>query len=293
MAVHGQAVEDAAQAVLVCWNDPKLAALARSDEAFRDEAMSEILQLEQSMVPAGLGSLARPGTPPRFAAGLGRCSPRVRRGGDAGTIMADDDLLASACLLRLKGDDEAARRYADEVRGLPEPAHRLHGPDGTPIPEPSMLRCASGSASSTTCRPSHRISSRGPRRRTSRRARARRGTSWAQPSSAPAGSTRRSAGSSSRWQSEPDWPNHGLNAYGLALAHHRLGHPDQARRWLDVAERWLDRLDRIYTVEGPGVLTGQPPAPVSFEFWVYAQVLRREAAGPILDRSFPADPFAR
>jgi len=43
---HGrldQAVEDG---VLACWNDPKLAALARSDEAFRGEAVSEILQLQ-------------------------------------------------------------------------------------------------------------------------------------------------------------------------------------------------------------------------------------------------------
>ncbi len=92
---------------------------------------------------------------------------------------------------------------------------------------------------------------------------------------------------------QPDWPNHGLNAYGLALAHHRLGHPDEARRWLDIAEHWLDRLDRTYAVEAPGVLTGQPQVPVSFEFWVYAQVLRREAAGPILDATFPTDPFAR
>lgn len=80
---------------------------------------------------------------------------------------------------------------------------------------------------------------------------------------------------------------------GLALAHHRLGHPADARRWLTIAERWLQRLDGIYTAEAPGVLTGQPQAPVPFEFWVYAQVLRREAAGRILDRDFPTDPFAR
>jgi tetratricopeptide (TPR) repeat protein len=92
---------------------------------------------------------------------------------------------------------------------------------------------------------------------------------------------------------QPDWPNHGLNAYGLALAHHRLGHPDDACRWLDIGERWLDRLDRIYKVEAPSVLTGQPQTPVSFEFWVYAEFLRRATAGPILDKIFPADPFAR
>ena len=38
-----RAVEDAAQAVLLYWHDPKLVELARSDEAFRDEALSEIL----------------------------------------------------------------------------------------------------------------------------------------------------------------------------------------------------------------------------------------------------------
>jgi hypothetical protein len=92
---------------------------------------------------------------------------------------------------------------------------------------------------------------------------------------------------------ERDWPLSGLNAYGLAIAHHRLGHPDQARGWLDRAEPWLRRLDRTYSEEAPMIRTGQPPVAVPFEFWVYAQVLRREAAGPILDAAFPADPFAR
>jgi tetratricopeptide (TPR) repeat protein len=92
---------------------------------------------------------------------------------------------------------------------------------------------------------------------------------------------------------QPDWPGHGLNAYSLALAHRRLGQPEEARRWLDRAERWLSALDRTYAADGPGVLTGQPQVPLSFEFWVYAQLLRREAAGPILDAAFPADPFAQ
>jgi hypothetical protein len=82
------------------------------------------------------------------------------------------------------------------------------------------------------------------------------------------------------------------NAGSLALAHRRLGHPEEARRWLDRAERWLSALDRTYAADRPGVLTGQPQAQLSFEFWVYAQLLRREAAGPILDAAFPADPFA-
>ena len=40
-----QAAEDAAQAALVSWNDPKLAALARGDAAFRAAVLSEILQV--------------------------------------------------------------------------------------------------------------------------------------------------------------------------------------------------------------------------------------------------------
>ena len=90
---------------------------------------------------------------------------------------------------------------------------------------------------------------------------------------------------------QPDWPNYGRNAYGLALTHHRLGHPDEARPWLGIAG--LARsTGRTYAVVAPDILTGQPQVPVSFEFWVYAQVLRREAAGPILDTSFPTDSFA-
>jgi hypothetical protein len=90
-----------------------------------------------------------------------------------------------------------------------------------------------------------------------------------------------------------DWPNSGMNAYGLALAHHRLGHRDEARRWLQRAETWLKGLDRIYVAEAPGIPSGQPQVSVAFEFWVYAQLLRREAAGAIFDASFPIDPFSR
>jgi tetratricopeptide (TPR) repeat protein len=90
---------------------------------------------------------------------------------------------------------------------------------------------------------------------------------------------------------EPEWFEHGLNAYGLALAHHRLGHPDEARRWLNRAERWLIEVDRIFATAGPSAVA-QGQVRFAFESWVYAQVLRREAAGPIFDASFPTDPFA-
>jgi tetratricopeptide (TPR) repeat protein len=96
---------------------------------------------------------------------------------------------------------------------------------------------------------------------------------------------------------EPEWLDHGLNAYGLASAHHRLGHLDEARRWLDRAERWLIEADRIYAaaLTPAGTMSSDElwRVPLSFESWLYAQVLRRETAGPILDAYFPADPFAR
>ena len=93
------------------------------------------------------------------------------------------------------------------------------------------------------------ISSTGPRT-SSRKTKARKPTWWAQPSSLG-----RLDEAARRFEQslavQPDWPNHGLNAYGLALAHHRLGHPALARHWLDVADRWLERLDKIYAIEAP------------------------------------------
>ena len=81
-----------------------------------------------------------------------------------------------------------------------------------------------------------------------------------------------------------------LNAYGLALAHHRLGHPDDARRWLDSAEHWLSEHERDCATSARGDPLLYEP---NLGSWVYAQVIRRDAPGPILDASFPTDPFAR
>ena len=81
---------------------------------------------------------------------------------------------------------------------------------------------------------------------------------------------------------EGEWPESGLNAFGLALAHQSLGHADEAKRWRDRAESWLGALDKRYETEASKMLSGQPQAPVTFEFWVYAQVLRRELTKPML-----------
>jgi tetratricopeptide (TPR) repeat protein len=63
----------------------------------------------------------------------------------------------------------------------------------------------------------------------------------------------------------------------LAMAHHRLGHPDAARRWLDR-------------------LREHQPSMAPDQFWYELEVrlLRSEAESVILyDPVFPADPFAR
>jgi hypothetical protein len=69
--------------------------------------------------------------------------------------------------------------------------------------------------------------------------------------------------------SEADW-------VFLAMAHHRLGHHDQARRWLD-----------RFPVRGPD------PDPSAFWGELEIRLLRAEAEAVVLsDPIFPADPFA-
>jgi serine/threonine protein kinase/WD40 repeat protein/tetratricopeptide (TPR) repeat protein len=64
------------------------------------------------------------------------------------------------------------------------------------------------------------------------------------------------------------WAQRELNWFGLALVHHRLGHPDEARQCLDKGIQWLER-------EGPP--GPERPAKISLADWMEAQVLRREA----------------
>jgi superkiller protein 3 len=59
-----------------------------------------------------------------------------------------------------------------------------------------------------------------------------------------------------------------LNWFGLALAHHRLGHADEARRCLAKGVQWLEREGP----PGPG-----RPTKILPQDWLEAQLLRREA----------------
>jgi hypothetical protein len=54
----------------------------------------------------------------------------------------------------------------------------------------------------------------------------------------------------------------------MALVHHRLDHPDEARRYLDKGVQWLEREGP----PGPGRATQLMP-----QDWLEAQLLRREA----------------
>jgi hypothetical protein len=204
--------------------------------------------------------------------------------------LAARDLLAEACLLRLAGDDVGASGFALNVRRLPERVPII-GPNGSPLPDRDaqarlwvrllddppvdpvdLVRKAEKSITNSQGEAKYVVGSALLRAGRLDEAILRFEESMA---------------------IEREWPHTGLNAYGLALAHKRLGHADQARHWLERAELWLNQLDRTYAMDAPGTHSGQPAVPVAFEFWVYAQVLRREIAGPILDASFPSDPFAR
>jgi tetratricopeptide (TPR) repeat protein len=64
------------------------------------------------------------------------------------------------------------------------------------------------------------------------------------------------------------WGYRDLNRFGMALAHHRLGHPDEARKCLEKGIQWLKQ----YGPPGAG-----QPANIHPMDWLEAHVLRREA----------------
>jgi tetratricopeptide (TPR) repeat protein len=64
------------------------------------------------------------------------------------------------------------------------------------------------------------------------------------------------------------WPAGELSWFGLALVHHRLGHPDEARQCLDKGIQWLERV---------GPPSPERPAQLLSWDWLEGQLLRREA----------------
>jgi eukaryotic-like serine/threonine-protein kinase len=81
----------------------------------------------------------------------------------------------------------------------------------------------------------------------------------------------------------PDFDAEPRALVGLALAHHRLGHAEEARRWLTKATEWYDGRTRTVLAE--------PGCRLPWEAWQYFpqfQVLYREARGAI-EGSVPKD----
>jgi hypothetical protein len=64
------------------------------------------------------------------------------------------------------------------------------------------------------------------------------------------------------------WAYREINWFGLALVHHRLGHPDEARQCLDKGVQWLERV---------GPRSPERPATIHPLDWLLAQLLRLEA----------------
>jgi non-specific serine/threonine protein kinase/serine/threonine-protein kinase len=85
----------------------------------------------------------------------------------------------------------------------------------------------------------------------------------------------------------PRWPEVPQAWVVLAMAHHRLGHADEARRWLDKAH---DTHGDPGRGAKPGEILSDSSAP-----WPRAEflLLRREADALIRDDGWPADPFQR
>jgi tetratricopeptide (TPR) repeat protein len=74
------------------------------------------------------------------------------------------------------------------------------------------------------------------------------------------------------------WGYRDLNWFGMALAHHRLGHPDEAQQCLDKGIQWMERLGP----PGPG-----QPANIQPMDWLEAQLLRREAEEVLKTKQSP------
>jgi len=89
-------------------------------------------------------------------------------------------------------------------------------------------------------------------------------------------------------ETHPHWQSHALTRLVLAMAHHRLGHAEEARRWLEKAHD--PRGGEAYGLKPGEVLSTTKPW-----WWDRGdyQILRREADELILGSVPPAKPAAR
>jgi eukaryotic-like serine/threonine-protein kinase len=79
---------------------------------------------------------------------------------------------------------------------------------------------------------------------------------------------------------KPDWSGRFLNWLLLAMAHERLGHADEARKWLATAEDWYDGLPRV----GDPAHAGRPPNVTYLHDWLEFHVLLLEARRTVRPR---------
>jgi tetratricopeptide (TPR) repeat protein len=79
----------------------------------------------------------------------------------------------------------------------------------------------------------------------------------------------------------------------LAMVHQRLGHPTEARRELDDAQKGLEGLGRVFW-DGPPDLASGERMDYGWTEWIHARIVCNEAEALIVyDPIFPSDPFAR
>jgi tetratricopeptide (TPR) repeat protein len=90
------------------------------------------------------------------------------------------------------------------------------------------------------------------------------------------------------------WPGYNSNLPLLALAQHRLGHADEARKWLEKANReWRERSPLAHSITAPNVLPisahGSDFWQVLWQDWLIFQHLLAEANTMILGHRGEAD----
>jgi tetratricopeptide (TPR) repeat protein len=81
-------------------------------------------------------------------------------------------------------------------------------------------------------------------------------------------------------ETDLNWGGRVNNWLGLALAHRRLGHTDEARQWLEKAVLWLDTTRR-----DPAGRPGIRFMGMHAHDWLASLILRREAEKLILGKT--------